>query len=1671
MKKPHHHSLLGLVWLLSVFSLHAQDASTPDLICSIDVPTIVGDIRNLRYDPMPFALTMTVTNAGVVARDSLWATITLPKDLELAAPDIPDCHTKRVMPSLLFPNQSGTVQWMLRHPLTDVEKHYVVTVWVWTSNGDSSKCEASVLIPALDKPILQSRCFIPTLTFDKSANRYVPNPFTLRLTTVNQGNSEARNVIGTIILPPDVEFDPPDQAATKTFTPSTMGKYIPPTEAPELTWTVRFTKRYLVDTTLQFHFAVTGQDSQDWPLDTTKLVGSVVVPKLWPMYSSCIDIPDSLSLNAFGNGLEPNPFVVRYEVRNKGFNTGVLREVKIQFQQDGQRLHPSSPLPMTVPLHVALQPGESMEFEWLLQVDNRSTRRQYSYSFSVLTEEGFTWKDEEWLPIASVPVAPSPVLQPREILPAALVFDESADSYVPNPFSFRLTVRNVSAAVAHNVTGTIILPPGMEFDPPGQSATQLFSPSAMGQYVPPAPVPEVMWTLRWTKRYRYDMKVEFRCTVTGTDDMGVQLDSVEVWSDLTIPGLQPAFACSMEMPDSLGLNAAGTDVEPNPFTVRYTIRNSSYQVGSIRRVYISLPPDGISLHPTSRDPLNQMLDLVLDKGESRTFEWIIGVQNRITRRDVRISVMALDDEGTPIECADNLPIANLRTELHCEATAQPPGLFYDAALREYNPSTFIVSARLRNAGGMTLHDVAAELTWSDTSGLDLLEFDSGVPGQANPVTWAVLQPDSSVEAHWAMRLKNPNISGRPWYPNFLVRYVSRETAQIRNGCEVPVVVGPTDSPVLQCTLNAPDSVRFVDDRYQPGSFDVGFELRNIGKAEARNVKAYLLQGKGFTIESPSFIDLPPVPVGWSIDRPDAFRVRVLLREMDGYDTIRIAVVADGISTQCEIPVFVERELRPRFELTCVADAALHFDELSNDYVPNPLPLRTSLRNVGGTRARQVAVTFTGPPSFTPFNQIMTQTLGDIAVGEERSLDWMLVPLRRDNAGVEDVRFELQARSGIDDQVITEHCGVDVFVPAARRQDYQCFVSAPRIRVDSVRGGYDPDPFEVRARVSNIGQAMGRGLVAHAILPGGLTSISPLDVAMQDSLAPGAQSGDAVWTVRPLARSIGDSVVFRVLFTDAFGNSTECHLLIWIPGVPDAGVLLSCDAEVDSLVMFPGDTGYRKADFRVQAWIGNTGAASLYDVDVVLLALDTALSVISANPLRVASRLDAGGGSLPVEWTIHATPRDVAGWVRLQCIVSAKDAAGLPLPTRECAMWIYMQERRTPRLQCRVWTSATTADGQDTIIAFDPSTGYYEGVPSSNGAYPVLRVFLEVRNIGIVSASELAGTLLLPAIMSMDQGQTSVKRFEPSTLSPGAVDTVTWDVRPMAVEEDSVVRFTVLVNSREGETLQCEHVAVLQRVPAPVWLAMPTNLVGMRGQVIDVPVEIGRTDGRDVFSYYLGIRFNPSYLRFVDARNDGTVTAAGWDGVKATVVREQGRGASGLLRLHDRTTTSPLSSTKEGMLLRLRFEVLYSPKRFDLIDRSPLEFVLHAVDSLGRELRSTMNAVREEDAGEIGLVVSDGLVTLSGDCIWPLVATTELGQNHPNPFNPVTIIPFMLGQETDYSLTLHDVLGQLVRVLERGRSLPGAYTYTLDASELPSGMYFYRLVTAWSTQTKRLLLTR
>jgi len=83
----------------------------------------------------------------------------------------------------------------------------------------------------------------------------------------------------------------------------------------------------------------------------------------------------------------------------------------------------------------------------------------------------------------------------------------------------------------------------------------------------------------------------------------------------------------------------------------------------------------------------------------------------------------------------------------------------------------------------------------------------------------------------------------------------------------------------------------------------------------------------------------------------------------------------------------------------------------------------------------------------------------------------------------------------------------------------------------------------------------------------------------------------------------------------------------------------------------------------------------------------------------------------------------------------------------------------------------------------------------------------------------------------------------------------------------------------------------------------------------------------------------------------------------------------------------------------------------------------------------------------------------------------LEQNYPNPFNPSTVIRFSIPTVGFVSLTVHNVLGLQVAVLVNQVKSPGIYTATLNASGLPSGVYFYRLRVGSFFETKRLVLLK
>ena len=84
---------------------------------------------------------------------------------------------------------------------------------------------------------------------------------------------------------------------------------------------------------------------------------------------------------------------------------------------------------------------------------------------------------------------------------------------------------------------------------------------------------------------------------------------------------------------------------------------------------------------------------------------------------------------------------------------------------------------------------------------------------------------------------------------------------------------------------------------------------------------------------------------------------------------------------------------------------------------------------------------------------------------------------------------------------------------------------------------------------------------------------------------------------------------------------------------------------------------------------------------------------------------------------------------------------------------------------------------------------------------------------------------------------------------------------------------------------------------------------------------------------------------------------------------------------------------------------------------------------------------------------------------------ELSQNYPNPFNPQTTIKYQIPTANSVELVVLNVLGQKIQTLVRERQMTGNYEVKLNATDLASGVYFYRLKAGGFTQIKKMLLVR
>ncbi len=121
-----------------------------------------------------------------------------------------------------------------------------------------------------------------------------------------------------------------------------------------------------------------------------------------------------------------------------------------------------------------------------------------------------------------------------------------------------------------------------------------------------------------------------------------------------------------------------------------------------------------------------------------------------------------------------------------------------------------------------------------------------------------------------------------------------------------------------------------------------------------------------------------------------------------------------------------------------------------------------------------------------------------------------------------------------------------------------------------------------------------------------------------------------------------------------------------------------------------------------------------------------------------------------------------------------------------------------------------------------------------------------------------------------------------------------------------------------------------------------------------------------------------------------------------------------------------------------------------------------------------------DAGEfwVSQVVPSDFKDYHGDCILPVsvsensrVGTPSVVTARPNPFTGSTEISFVIARDGKVNLSIYDASGRLVTNLVNSDLNAGRHTVVWNAENVPSGIYFYKLVTQNLNVTKKLVLMK
>ena len=159
-----------------------------------------------------------------------------------------------------------------------------------------------------------------------------------------------------------------------------------------------------------------------------------------------------------------------------------------------------------------------------------------------------------------------------------------------------------------------------------------------------------------------------------------------------------------------------------------------------------------------------------------------------------------------------------------------------------------------------------------------------------------------------------------------------------------------------------------------------------------------------------------------------------------------------------------------------------------------------------------------------------------------------------------------------------------------------------------------------------------------------------------------------------------------------------------------------------------------------------------------------------------------------------------------------------------------------------------------------------------------------------------------------------------------------------------------------------------------------------------------------------------------------------------------------------------SVAKEFVIERALGESEFEEVHKTLADNDPLK-IYYFTDELFGENEITYYRVRQINSDESEVYSAEVKIGNRE------VQEFNLQQNYPNPFNPLTSIYVEVIFPTDFKVNVYDLVGNKVAPLHDGFLAEGVHTFQFDGTSLPSGIYFYEVISPRAQVVKKMILAK